>query len=377
VDLTAEQRALRDAVRTLLAREQRRGPAAPDPGPPLGSPASPGYDPALWQRLGEIGVAGLGVPERYGGAGAGPVETNLAAEELGRGLTPSPLLGSAVFAAQALLASGDDAACRRLLPAVADGTAIAALAWTAAAGRWDPGEVACHADPTAPGWALHGEAHHVLDGDTAGILLVAARARDGIGLFEVDPAQGGVSREAVTTMDSTRRLAIVRLAGAAGRRIGDPGDGAGRAALTQARDLACIALSAEQVGAARQALDLTVAYTKVRVQFGRAIGGFQALQHRMADLHVLVDSARSLGYAAAHAAADRAPDTGLRAAAAKVYCSEVLQQVAAEMIQLHGAIGITWEHDAHRYLKRAHGAAELFGRPAEHVARIAAALIDR
>jgi alkylation response protein AidB-like acyl-CoA dehydrogenase len=365
VDLTAEQRALRDAVRALLAREQRR------------APATPAHDLALWPRLGEIGVAGLGVPERYGGAGAGPVETHIAAEELGRGLTPSPLLGSAVLAAQALLASGDDAACRRLLPVIADGTAIAALAWTATAGRWDPDELACHATAAAPGWALHGEAHHVLDGDTAGILLVAARAPDGSALFEVDPDQGGVSREAVTTMDSTRQLAIVRLAGATGQRIGDPADGTVRTALAQARDLACIALSAEQVGAARQALDLTVAYTKVRVQFGRAIGGFQALQHRMADLHVLADSARSLSYAAAQAAADRAPDTGLRAAAAKVYCSEVLQQVAAEMIQLHGAIGITWEHDAHRYLKRAHGAAQLFGRPAEHVTRIATALIDR
>jgi alkylation response protein AidB-like acyl-CoA dehydrogenase len=321
-------------------------------------------------------VAGLGVPEHYGGAGAGPVETHVAAEELGRQLTASPLLGSAVLAAQALLASGDQAACRRLLPTVADGSAIAALAWTAATGRWDPGEVACHAAAAASGWVVHGEAHHVLDGDAADVLLVAARAPDGTALFEVDPGQGGVSREAVTTMDSTRRLAVVRLDGAAGRRIGDPSDGGAGAALARARDLACIALSAEQVGAASLALDRTVAYTKIRVQFGRAIGGFQALQHRMADLHVLVQSARSLSYAAAQAAAGQAPDTGLRAAAAKVYCSETLQRVAAEMIQLHGAIGITWEHDAHRYRKRAHGAAELFGRPAEHAARIAAALID-
>ena len=369
MDLTAEQRALRDAVRALLAREQGRAAVPLD------------YDLALWPRLGEIGVAGLGVPERYGGAGAGPVETHIVAEELGRNLTPSPLLGSAVLAAQALLASGDQAACQRLLPAVADGTAIAALAWTAATGRWDPGEVACHAAAAAPGWVVHGQAHHVLDGDAAGILLVAARAPDGIGLFEVAPDRGGVSREPVTTMDTTRRLAVVRLDGAAGRRIGapgpgDPAAGATQAALARARDLACIALSAEQVGAARQALDLTVAYTKVRMQFGRVIGGFQALQHRMADLHVLVESARSLSYAAAQAAAGRAPDTGLRAAAAKVYCSEALQRVAAEMIQLHGAIGITWEHAAHRYLKRAHGAAQLFGRPAEHAARIAAALID-
>jgi hypothetical protein len=317
-------------------------------------------------------VPGLGIPERYGGAGAGPVETHIAAEELGRDLTPSPLLGSAVLAAQALLASGDDAACQRLLPAIADGT-VAALAWTTAAGHWDPAEVACRATAAAPDWVLHGEVHHVLEGDTADILLVAARASDSTGLFEVDPAQGGVSRSASTTMDASRRLAVVRLDGAVGRRVGGPA----AEALARARDLACIALSAEQVGAARRALEMTVDYTKVRVQFGRAIGGFQALQHRMADLHVLLESARSLSYAAARAADEQAPDTRLLAAAAKVCCSEALQRVAAETIQLHGAIGITWEHAAHRYLKRAHGAAQLFGRPAEHVARIAAELIDR
>jgi alkylation response protein AidB-like acyl-CoA dehydrogenase len=174
-------------------------------------------------------------------------------------------------------------------------------------------------------------------------------------------------------MDSTRQLAVVQLTGAAGRRL----DGDGCAGLARARDLACIALSAEQVGAARRALELTVAYTQIRVQFGRPIGSFQALQHRMADLHVLVESARSLSYAAATAAAEGAPDLGLRAAAAKVYCSEAALRVAGEMIQLHGAIGITWEHEAHRYLKRAHGAAQLLGQPSEHVARIAAALIDR
>jgi alkylation response protein AidB-like acyl-CoA dehydrogenase len=374
VELTEEQRALRDAVRALLARHIAGAGAAP----------APGYDRTLWKRLcGEIGVAGLAVPERYGGAGAGPLETHVVLEELGRALTPSPMLGS-VLATHALLASGDTAACQRLLPAIADGTAIAALAWTGPAGRWDPSEVACHAAamPGAQpgGWVLNGEAHYVLDGDVADVLLVAARTHDGIGLFDVDPRRGGVTRTAVTTMDLTRRLAVVRLASATGRRTGDRaadrGDGDG-AVLAHARDIACIALGAEQVGAAQRALQLTVAYTKVREQFGRAIGSFQALQHRMADLHVLVESARSLSYAAASAAADGAPDLGLRAAAVKVYCSETLARVAGEMIQLHGAIGITWEHDAHRYLKRAHGAAQLFGQPAEHVARIAAALIDR
>ena len=403
MELTDEQRDLRDAVRGLLA--QRRGDA--------------GDDRSLWRRLcGEIGVAGLAIPQRYGGAGAGPVETHIVMEELGRGLTCSPLLGSAVLAAQALLASGDTEACQRLLPAIADGSAVAALAWTTPAGHWDPGEAACAARPaartsaaeaiqaiaeaaarstgtqlagtqlagtrlagtgTAPvvsspdDWVLTGEAHHVLDGDRADVLLAAARTPDGVALFEVDPRGPGVTRAAVTTMDTTRRLAIVRLDRAPARPIGA---GTAEAALARARDLACIALSAEQVGAAQRALELTVAYTKVRVQFGQAIGSFQALQHRMAGLHVLVESARSLSYAAADAAAGGAADLGLRAAAAKVYCSEALARVAGEMIQLHGAIGITWEHDAHRYLKRAHGASQLFGRPSEHVARVAAAVID-
>ena len=397
MELTDERRDLRDAVRGLLARQQR---------------GDAGDDKSLWRRLcGEIGVAGLAIPQSYGGAGAGPVETHIVMEELGRGLTCSPLLGSAVLTAQALLASGDTVACQRLLPAIADGSAVAALAWTAPAGHWDPGEAAYAAHPAArttaadaiqaiaeaagpdagtgagtgapeasvpsvsspDDWVLTGEAHHVLDGDQADVLLAAARTPGGVGLFEVDPRGRGVARAAVTTMDTTRRLAIVRLDRAPGRPIGAiPGS----AALARARDLACIALSAEQVGAAQRALELTVAYTKVRVQFGRAIGSFQALQHRMAGLHVLVESARSLSYAAADAAAEGAADLGLHAAAAKVYCSEALARVAGEMIQMHGAIGITWEHDAHRYLKRAHGAGQLFGRPSEHAARVAAAVID-
>jgi alkylation response protein AidB-like acyl-CoA dehydrogenase len=192
-------------------------------------------------------------------------------------------------------------------------------------------------------------------------------------------------------MDTTRPLAVLALDGAPGRRLGP---GAGTRALARARDLACIALAAEQAGAAQRALELTVAYTKARVQFGRPIGSFQALQHRMADLHVLVESARSLCYAAAFAAddggstgagasagagADPGADSarlGMLAAAAKAHCSQALTRAAGQMIQLHGAIGITWEHDAHRYFKRAHGAGQLFGRPEEHVARIAAALID-
>ncbi len=356
---TTEQQALRAAVRGLIATHQAQSGTA-------------GGDLGLWQRLGrEIGVAGLSVPERFCGAGGGPAEVHIAAEELGRALAGTPMLGSAVLATQLLLASGDEAACAAFLPAMAAGTAIAALAWTTAAGRWDTGEVACQATATAGGdWIVDGEAHYVLDGDRATVLLVPAVMPAGIGLLAVQPAQPAVTCRPCTTVDQTRRLAVVRLDGAVGRRVGT------LAALAAARDAACIALSAEQAGAAARALEITVEYTKARVQFGRPIGSFQALQHRMADLHVLVQAARSVSYAAASALADEAADVPLRAATAKAYCSEALQRVSAEMIQLHGAIGMTWEHDAHRYFKRAHGDAELLGRPADHILRIAAAVID-
>jgi len=332
--------ALRDTVHTLLAR--RAGDT--------------------WPALSGIGAPGLAVPECYGGAGATLRETCVVLEELGRTLTPSPLLGSAVLAAQALLATGDNDACHRLLPGIADGSRVAALVWTGPAGHWTPGEVACRVDKGT----LTGTAHHVLDGDVADVLLVAARTPDGVELFEVAPGSPGVSRTGVTAMDLTRRLAVVGLAGAAGRRIG-------AVDLARIRDVACVALGAEQVGAAARALELTVGYAKTRVQFGRPIGAFQALQHRMADLHVLVEAARSASYAAAEAL--DGPDLPVRAAVAKVRCSEALMRVAGEMIQIHGGIGITWEHDAHRYFKRAHGTWHLFGQPAEHVARLAALIL--
>jgi alkylation response protein AidB-like acyl-CoA dehydrogenase len=368
MELTSEQQALRESVADLL----RRHPPAADRN------VDHAADRELWRMLAGIGVAGLAIPERYGGAGAGQVEVHIVAEELGRVLAPSPMLGSAALAAQAVLASGDDEACERLLPDLCSGAAIAALAWTGRAGRWDPGEAACYAaSRSGGGWTLTGTAHYVLDGDAADVLLVAATMPDGsIGLFDVGLDQPGVNRRAATPMDQTRRMAVVELAAAADRALGPSGEARGSStgteALARARDLACVALSAEQIGAAARALELTVSYTKTRVQFGRPIASFQAIQHRLAELHALVSSARSLSYRAATASA---ADLPLLAAAAKSCCSDVFSKVAAEMIQLHGAIGVTWEYDAHRYFKRAHGSAQLFGSPTEHLARIADAVI--
>jgi hypothetical protein len=359
MELTSEQVLLRDAIRGLLASHS--------------GPGDEGFDGALWRRLcGEIGVAGLLVPERYGGAGGSLADVQVVMAELGRVLAPVPMLGSAVLATAVLLESDDETA-GRLLPALAAGPKVAALAWAGQDGHWDPDRPACQAtqDP-AGGWRLAGEAHYVLDGDVADVLLVAAQtpdqAPDRVAVFEVDPGAAGAGCRAVTTMDTTRRLAVLSLDGAAGRPVG-----CGPQGLARARDLACLALAAEQAGAARRALEQTVEYTMQRVQFGRPIGSFQALQHRMADLHVLTESAWSLCWAAAQDGAGAG--LGLRTAAARAWCSEALLRVAGQMIQLHGAVGITWEHDAHRYFKRAHGAGQLFGPPSGHLARIADALL--
>lgn len=308
--MTPEQLALRDAVRSLLDKHSDVRAAVETPH---------GYDKDLWARLTDIGV--LPIPEQYGGSGATFDETRIALEELGRTLTPAPLLASTI-AARALLATGNDEACGRLLPRIADGT-VATLIWP-----WND-------DP----------ARYVLDGDLAEILLLS----DGTDLYEVSRA----TREHTPTMDLTRRLATVDLTNAEKTKIGPWSP--------QIRDIALAALSAEQVGAAARALELTVEYTKTRVQFGKPIGSFQALKHRMADLHVLVETARS----AALAAHDE-----VSAAVAKVYCSEAFFKVAAEMVQLHGGIAITWEHDAHLYFKRAHGSGQLFGSPQDHIRRL-------
>ncbi|WP_284745567.1 acyl-CoA dehydrogenase family protein [Amycolatopsis sp. RTGN1] len=332
-----ESVALRDAVRSLLTR--RSAPEAVRAA--MESPL--GYDDKLWSTLCEqIGVAALAIPEHYGGAGAGLAEACVVLEELGRTLTPAPMLGSAVLCGEALLRTGNDEACERLLPGIAAGTTLAALAWSDE--DWAPGL-------TASETGLDGRAHYVLDGDLADVLLAVARTSEGIGLFEVP--LDGVRRERVTTLDPTRRLAVVEFASTPARRLDADGF-----TLRKLRDTAVVAVAAEQVGAAARALELTVEYTKQRRQFGRAIGSFQALKHRMADVHVHVEAARSALYAALVDGDAEAVTT------AKVVCSEAFSHAAAEMVQLHGGIAITWEHDAHLYFKRAHGTALLFGDPA-------------
>lgn len=331
---TDDQQALRKTVRAVAERH-------PEP----------------WKVLcDQVGIAGLAVPEAHGGLGAGLREWQVVAEELGRRLAPTPFLGSAVLATQVLLEVADHVAAARLLPRLAEGS-VAALAWTPKGGTWNPDEVAF----SAHGSTLTGHAHYVLNGSGAEILLVVAETGQGLGLFELDPQAARVIPS--TTMDETRDLAEVELERVPAKRIGD---GEFRAGLRRARDIACAVLAAEQAGTAARALDITVAYTKQREQFGRPIGGFQALKHRMADLYVLAETARSAAYAVSEPDAD----VSRLSAVAKAYCSEALSTIAAEMIQLHGGIAITWEHEAHRFFKRAHGTTHLFGQPHHHLSHV-------
>ncbi|WP_306363762.1 acyl-CoA dehydrogenase family protein [Nocardia sp. CC227C] len=343
--LSAEQRELASTVRAVLAKHGdsaavRRGLEGPR-----------GYDEQLWTLLCEqVGVAALAIPEEFGGIGAGLVESLLVVEELGRTLSAPPMLGSAVLGVRALLLAGDTEANERLLPEVAEGARTLALCWAGRRG-WDGCGV------SAADGKLNGTAHYVLDGAYADTLLVLTAD----GLFEVDGAAEGVERTSVPTQDPSRRLAEVGFDGVAARRLGTVD-------TDRLRETAWLAVAAEQVGAAQQCLDLTVDYTGSRVQFGRPIGSFQALKHRMADMYVQVESARSIAHHAIAALAAGDVDA-VDVAAARLHCTDALNAVASEMVQMHGGIAITWEHDAHLFFKRAHGLAQLFGSPARPLAR--------
>jgi alkylation response protein AidB-like acyl-CoA dehydrogenase len=359
--LSDEQSQLASLVRDLLRK--RSGSAAVRAA--LSGPR--GYDEALWSVLCEqVGVAALAIPEEYDGAGFTLLETHVVLEELGAALTPSPLLGSGVLAAQALLLADRPETCAELLPGIAAGESVATILWAGEDGLWPTSGLSLAATRTGERWTLDGTAAYVLDGNHADVLLALAETESGPGLFHLDPEQPGVRRTPSPTMDQTIRLATVSLGAAEASLVTD--DAA--AWLPTLRDVACSAVSALAVGAAQRCLDMTVAYSKERVQFGRPIGSFQALKHRMADMLVDVETARSASWAAAWSAAQRDGELPARAATAKAWCCDALSSVAGETVQMHGGIAITWEHDAQLYFKRAHALSQLFGGPREHRRRL-------
>jgi alkylation response protein AidB-like acyl-CoA dehydrogenase len=327
-------------------------------------------DRDFWSQAGaQLGLQGIAIPEEYGGSGFTFGEQAIVLEELGAGLYGGPYLPSAVLAAYALLASPDEGARQEYLPGIASGETIAALAFTEEDGSWDPANIRLAAAKSGDGWVLDGHKSFVLSGAEATLFLVVAVADGGLSLFAVDAGASGLAATALPTLDQTRNLARLDFDAVPARLIGSAGDAT--AILDRVLDVAAIALAAEQLGGAQRALDITVDYTKTRHQFGRPIGSFQALKHRMADLLMEVESLRSAVSYAAAAVADGSDEVPALASLVKAYASETYFHVAAEMIQMHGGIGFTWEHDAHLFFKRAKSTELFLGDGAYHRERLA------
>ena len=324
-----------------------------------------GYDPAVWGQMGaEMGLQGLAIPEAYGGSGYTYVELGVVFEEMGRSLLCAPFFSTVALAANTLLQSGDEAAKKAYLPGIASGETIATLAFTEPSGKWDEAGITMAATGSGDSWSLTGTKSFVLDGHVASLVLVAARTGKGVSLFAVDGGASGLTRTALSTMDQTRKQAKLEFAGTPAKLIGTEGEG--WAVLSRVLDLAAVALAAEQVGGAQKVLDMAVEYAKVRVQFGRPIGSFQAIKHKCADMLLEVESAKSAAYYAMWCAAEMNDELPSVASLAKAYCSEAYFHATAENIQIHGGIGFTWEHPAHLYFKRAKSSELLFGDPSYH-----------
>ncbi|MPY64915.1 acyl-CoA dehydrogenase family protein [Streptomyces spongiae] len=384
---TAEQEEIRRTVREVLLK--RCGPEEVR----AAVRTEEGYDGGLWTTFADqLGLPGLALPEAYGGIGCSTTELALASEELGRALAPSPLLATSVLVAPLLLALGTEGQRADLLPRLAGGRTTAALAVPGPhlamalgltggnrgnrgdrgnrgnrgnRGDWAGGGRAGGVQARRAGgwWRLYGQVEQVLDGHSAELLVVAAHAggyaRSRTLLFTVRVPAEGLTRVRQTALDETRPRARLELRDVAAELLGpDEETGDVLRALADAGDTVAAVLAAEAVGAAGRALERTVAYVRQREQFGRAIGSFQAVKHRLADVYVAVQAARSAAYYAAWATSQGEERVGGLALAQAL---EALRTAAAEGIQLHGGIGFTWEHEAHLYFKRAAGDDLLFG----------------
>jgi alkylation response protein AidB-like acyl-CoA dehydrogenase len=367
-----EQEELRRSVRRFLEDK------SPSPEVRRLMETTEGYDEAVWAQMGkELGLQSLHIPEAYGGQGYSFVELVVVLEEMGRALLCAPYYASVCLAADAIMNAGTEDEKQALLPGIASGDTIATLAFTEPNGRWDASGITMEAVPGSDGsgdYTLSGTKMFVLDGHTAGLVVVAARragseGTDGISLFTVDGGAEGLTRTPLPTMDQTRKQAKLEFSGVPAKLLGpDPEKtaGAGWPALSKTLDQAAVCLCAEMVGGAQRVLDMAVEYAKVRIQFGRPIGSFQAIKHKCADMLLEVESAKSAAYYAGWAAAEDNDELPVVASLAKAYCSDAYFHAAAENIQIHGGIGFTWEHDAHLYFKRAKSSEILLGDATYH-----------
>jgi alkylation response protein AidB-like acyl-CoA dehydrogenase len=361
---TDEQEQFRSAVRRFLndkspTTEVRRLMATTE-----------GYDPATWRQLsGELGLPGIHIPERYGGSGFGMVELCIVMEEFGRALICAPYFSTAVLAANAIMNAGSEAQKSSLLRDIASGARLATLAVTELNGEWDPREIELVAKPDADGYLLEGTKSYVVDGHLADLLIVAARlpstsGLEGLALFTLAADASGVEQRLLNSMDPTRKIARLDFHDARAELLGTVDGGAEQ--LIRTLDQAAIALANEMVGGAQKLFDSALDYAKLRVQFGRTIGSFQAIKHKLADLLLDLELAKSAAYYAAQAATVEDPEWPPLASLAKAAASETYLHTAVECIQIHGGIGFTWDNDTHLWFKRAKSSEVFLGQPSYH-----------
>jgi alkylation response protein AidB-like acyl-CoA dehydrogenase len=368
---TDEQRAFREGLRAFL-REH-----APSAALRRAASSERGYDPALWQRLTrELALPGVAIAEVHGGQGFGPYEQALVQRELGYALAATPYFASAVLAAGALAEMPATRERDALLTALAAGE-TATLAWVEPGAGFGLDEVAMTVEGAGAELRLRGAKTVVVDGHSAEHLLVVARlpgtrAFEGLVLLRVAGDARGLARRRVESFDSTRALAWLDFDGVAATPIGVAGhDGE---ALARALTLATVALAQEMVGTMERVVEMAVGYAKERTQFGRAIGSFQAVKHKCADLWIALEAARAAADAASERAASDGADVAEAASLAKAWCSEACFRAAAENIQIHGGIGFTFEHDAHLFFRRAKSAEIFLGDAVWHRERLAAGI---
>ena len=324
-----------------------------------------GFDPALWKKMAELGWLGLVIPEQYGGGGLSYVDLVLIMEEMGRVVLPSPFIWTAMFA-EAIKRAGSDNQKSLLLGKIASGELIATVAYLEASAVWSADGISMTARKDGAGYVLNGSKLFVNDAHVADCMLVAARTGEtgnrGITLFALEAERTGIAISQLTTMDQTRKLAEVKFTdvkAGASDIVGELGNG--WETLSKVIDRGKVMLAGEMMGGAQKVLEMTVDYAKVRVQFGRPIGSFQAVQHKCANMMIDVESAKSAAYYASWAVSNEVNEASLAAALAKAAASDAFRRVSAEGIQLHGGIGFTWDHDMHLYFKRAKSSEFTFG----------------
>jgi len=372
IGFTEEQELLRDTARKFLDSEcptsfVRQMMATED-----------AVTAEFWQQLAENGWLGITYAEEDGGSGLGLVDLVVLMEEVGRAVMPGPYPATVLLGGAAIAEAGSAAARQHWLPEIAAGTAKATLAASEPNARWDAAGITLGARETRGGFALSGIKLFVPDAHQADVLVVAARSRDGstmedgISLFLVPKGTPGVAVRLLPSVDETRKLCEVRLDNVvlpAAALLGELHQG--WPALARVTDRAAVALSAEMCGAAQRVLDMTVEYAKLRTAFGKPIGSYQGVKHKCADMLIEIENAKSLTYYAAWAVDEGEADAAMAVSMAKAAASDAGRKVCAAGIQLHGGIGMTWEHDLQLYLKRAKASEIALGDATWHRERVA------